>query len=62
MITIWSLDAAERWATLLAHFAIVKGTTETIETNIDNRNTMLIPTTHTVWLTWATIPKRRERR
>ncbi len=55
MVTSWSKDAAERWATLLGRFAKVRGVHQTLDYNVENRNTIMRPTTHTVWRTWATI-------
>lgn len=50
MIVCWSRDAADKWAVLIAKFAKVRGVVESIDYNEVNRNTVLRPTSHKVWL------------
>lgn len=50
MVTAWSEDAARRWRMLLANFCDVRGPIESVERNQINTNTVLLPSSHTVWL------------
>lgn len=55
IITSWSRDAAERWANLLAKFAIVRGITESSDEAAKNKGTSLRPTMIPVFRTFARI-------
>lgn len=56
IVTCWSRDAAERFHTLLHKFCrTVRGPVKSRENNIENRNTVLRPSGHTVWLVAGTI-------
>ena len=56
VIASWSRDAAERWASLLSKFAIVRGITEGSEEAVENKGTSLRPTMIPVFHTFARIP------
>jgi hypothetical protein len=55
IVISWSRDAADKWARLIAKFATVRGVVESVDYNKENRNTVLRPTKHKVWLTGARI-------
>lgn len=55
VVTSWSLETAEKWASVLAKFATFKGVVESLDYNEVNRITAMKPTTHKVWRTYATI-------
>lgn len=50
MVVTWSRDAADKWASLIARFAKVRGPVQSWDRNVKNRNTVLRPTSHEVWL------------
>lgn len=55
VVTSYSSDSAAKWATLLANFAKVRGTIETLDDAVRNRNTVLRPSKVRVWRTFAVI-------
>lgn len=55
VVTSWCRDSAARWASLLAKFATVRGTIETLDDAKVNRNTVLLPSKVRVWRTFARI-------
>lgn len=55
VITSFSRDAAERWASLLGHFAKVRGITESADEAVENKGTSLRPTMIPVFHTFACI-------
>lgn len=55
VVTSWSWEAADKWRVVLAEFATYKGLLESMDYNEVNRNSVMRPTTHKVWRTYATI-------
>lgn len=55
MITAWSLDAANKWASVVAKFATVKRVMESMDDDKVNTNTVMNPSWHKVWRVWGTI-------
>lgn len=55
VVTSQCRDTAAKWATLLAKFAKVRGTIETLDDAVVNRNTVLKPSKVRVWRTFAVI-------
>ena len=55
MVTAWSEDAANRWHAILCKFTTSRRPVKSIERNQVNRNTVLSPTSHEVWLIGGTI-------
>jgi len=55
VVTSACRDTAAKWATLLAKFAKVRGTIETLDDAVRNRNTVLRPSKVRVWRTFAVI-------
>jgi hypothetical protein len=55
MITAWSRDAAQKWASVLTKFAKVRRVWESVDYNQVNRGSMLNRTVHTVWMVAARI-------
>lgn len=49
VITAWSREAANKWASLVSKFAKLRGVVETMDYNKVNENTVLIPSAHKVW-------------
>jgi len=55
VVTCWSRDAADRWASFLARFAKFLGITQSVDHAKENRGTCLLPTTVDVWRAFARI-------
>jgi len=55
VVTSACRDTAAKWASLLAQFAKVRGTIETLDDAVVNRNTTLRPSKVRVWRTFAVI-------
>lgn len=55
VVTSQSRDTADRWALALGKFATVRGTLESFDEAVENKNTVLRPTMIKVWRTYATI-------
>ena len=55
MITAMGRITIQRWASLLAKFAKVNAIIEAHDYNVENTNTVLLPSTHKVWRVWATV-------
>lgn len=55
VITAYSRQAAQRWASLLARFAKVRGIVESRDYAKKNTNTVLRPSTVNVWRIGATL-------
>lgn len=49
MVTTWSEDAARKFAALVGNFARVRRVWESLDDNLENRGTSLLPTRHKVW-------------
>lgn len=54
VITSWSLDAANRWASLIQKFATLRGITHSCEKNKTQKGTRLCET-HEVWRTFGVV-------
>lgn len=55
VVTAWSRNAADKWASLLSRFATVRRIVETIDCDKVNTNTTLRPSTHKVVRVFARI-------
>ena len=56
VITAWSLQAANKWASLIAKFATLRGgVLATTEDDKVNTNTVMKPSFHKVWRVYARI-------
>lgn len=56
MVTAWSAEAANKWHTLLSRFCTkVRPVTKSMQENKVNQNTVLLPSSHPVWLVWGTV-------
>lgn len=55
VITAWSVDAANKWAGLVSKFATMRGITESLDYNQENKNTCLLPSAHKVWRVFGRI-------
>lgn len=55
VVTVWSHDAARKWARLIQRFATLRGITESMDYNKVNKNTCLLPSVHKVWRVFGVI-------
>lgn len=62
VVTVLSRDTANKWATLLVKFSKVRGITESMDYNKENKNTVMLPSAHKVWRVFATVTKQNGRR
>jgi hypothetical protein len=56
VVTCWGIEAAKQYGALLSKAGLqVKKIIKTIDRNIVNKNTILKPSTHTVYRVFATV-------
>lgn len=55
VVTAWSRAAADKWASLLSKFSTVRGVVQSYDHDKVNTNTVLRPSSHTVWIVGAYI-------
>lgn len=55
VVTAWSQDAANQWASVLGKFAKVRGIVKSIDENKISRGSFLLPTIHNVYRVFARI-------
>ena len=55
VITAWSLNAANQWATVIAKIATLRRVMESTDDNVVNMNTVMLPSFHKVWRVYGVI-------
>ena len=55
VITAWSVDAANNWASVVARFATLRGVIASMDYDEKNTNTVMLPSCHKVWRVFGRI-------